>query len=460
MEQNTAFKNYNLNSVQPFDSSSSLITFSWLLLLRWGAVVCQLLLVCMVWLFFEVQVPWIVLGAIFLFEGISNIYFANLKRKRRDISQLLFAIVMFLDVGLLTCLLHFTGGPMNPFTFLFLVHVVLGAIIMRPQWSWLLTFTTIGCYGLLFILPESEMVGQLITGSTEEVKVICVDVAALDQHMSLHLHGMWLAFSVTAIFIVFFVGRIQKALQTHQADLTKLKEEKTRTDKLAALATLSAGAAHEFSTPLSTIAVAAGEMLYSLKNQEEMDEVREDAELIRDQVSRCKDILFQMSSDAGEHLGESMEQHTLSELIEQVLSPLPSSDQNRIKVHNDIEELSFHLPFRSLRRTLRGLLDNGLDVSSETEEVSLHCWLRDGFLFFEVRDHGHGMEPGIIQRAAEPFFTTKEPGKGLGLGLFLAQSLAERFGGELHIESTPGHGSRVRLSFNLEQIQGSTEETG
>ncbi len=410
-----------------------------------------MLLVATVWLFFEVNVPWLPLTLIFLFEGLSNFYFAFLKKKKRAISQFIFAAVMFLDVGLLTCLLHFTGGPMNPFTFLFLVHIVLGAIIMRPRWSWLLTVMTIGCYGLLFMLPKSKVLGQFANDGNAGINAVCVDVAKLDQHISLHLHGMWLAFSITAVFIVFFVGRIQQALEVHQTDLEKLKEDKARTEKLAALATLSAGAAHEFSSPLSTIAVAAGEMLYSLKDLEGMAEIREDAELIRNQVNRCKDILFQMSSDAGEHLGESIEQHNLAELLAQVVSPLSLSSQHRLKIKNEINELNFHLPFRSLKRTIRGLIENGLEASGQ-EDVFMRCWLENSILFFEVTDHGKGMDSITIERAVEPFFTTKEPGKGLGLGLFLAKSLAERFNGELTIRSTLGQGSRVRISFALARI--------
>ena len=57
-----------------------------------------------------------------------------------------------------------------------------------------------------------------------------------------------------------------------------------------------------------------------------------------------------------------------------------------------------------------------------------------------------------IARATEPFFTTKEPGKGLGLGLFLARSLAERFGGDLLIDSEPGQGSKVTFRVKLERV--------
>jgi two-component system sensor histidine kinase RegB len=56
----------------------------------------------------------------------------------------------------------------------------------------------------------------------------------------------------------------------------------------------------------------------------------------------------------------------------------------------------------------------------------------------EVRDRGTGMPPDVRRRAGEPFFTTKAPGRGLGLGLFLVRTFAERSGGTLEFEGSEG----------------------
>ena len=75
------------------------------------------------------------------------------------------------------------------------------------------------------------------------------------------------------------------------------------------------------------------------------------------------------------------------------------------------------------------------------------------YLYFKIQDLGQGMDKKTLSHAIEPFYTTKEPGKGLGLGLFLAESAAERFGGKLKIFSEPGRGTTVLISFSLKQIQ-------
>ena len=298
--------------------SPSNIAFSWLLLLRWGAVACQALLILAVYLIFDIRVPVFIVAFVLLFQIVSNLYFLYLK-KRKAIHDWLFNTVMFVDVSLLTVLLYFAGGPMNPFTFLFLIHTVLGAILMRPRWSWGLAAFTVLCYAGLFFPDMGYSAGSAVDPAVQAAP-LCHDPQAFEQtgvnHLKIHLQGMWFAFSITAFFIVFFVGRIQRGLEDHQRVVARLQEEKLRNEKLASLATLAAGAAHEFSTPLSTIAVAAGEMLHFLKKDKGEPLLLDDVILIRQQVDKCKEIIFQMSADAGEHMGEAVEEFSLNQLVD------------------------------------------------------------------------------------------------------------------------------------------------
>jgi two-component system sensor histidine kinase RegB len=77
--------------------------------------------------------------------------------------------------------------------------------------------------------------------------------------------------------------------------------------------------------------------------------------------------------------------------------------------------------------------------------VRLTLAVRDGFAHAVVEDEGHGMPEEILSKAGEPFFTTKIPGEGMGLGLFLTQTLAVQLGGSLDLRSTPGRGTAATL---------------
>jgi len=459
-ENRLAQKKYPI-SVWPVNEANANIAFSWLLQLRWGALLCQAILIFMAYNYLEIAIPIIFVSAIIVFEAVSNLFFTYLQRHKKDIPEWLFGLIMVVDIIFLTALLFYTGGPMNPFTFLYLVHIVLGAVLMRPYWSWGLTVFTVVCYGSLFIV-DPEVLGQLplqlpggfIGGAAiqEACHPAITEYTLLSDHMKLHLRGMLLAFAITAFFIVFFVGRIQKALKEHQQTLVSLEEERARSEKLASLATLSAGAAHEFSTPLATIAVAAGEMLHQLKEGRIDHGLMEDVQLIKEQVKTCKDILYQMAADAGEHLGEALEKYSVEHIVQHTLKEFPEADQARIIVTNDAAALPVLVPFRTLVRTLKGLIKNGIDASQPGDHVFLRCFQDENFLYFQVTDHGSGMDEETLTRAAEPFFTTKEQGKGLGLGLFLAQNVVEQFGGRLTFSSEKTNGTTVTISLSLTHI--------
>jgi len=64
---------------------------------------------------------------------------------------------------------------------------------------------------------------------------------------------------------------------------------------------------------------------------------------------------------------------------------------------------------------------------------------------FSVEDRGVGMAEDVLKRAGRPFFTTKAPGKGMGLGLFLVRLVAERYGGKFELTSTVGVGTKSTL---------------
>ena len=109
------------------------------------------------------------------------------------------------------------------------------------------------------------------------------------------------------------------------------------------------------------------------------------------------------------------------------------------------------MPFRSLCRTIKGLVKNGIEASPPHEEVAMRWFTTPEYLGVEVQDRGTGIEKQMATKVSEPFFSTKD--SGLGLGLFLAKSMAEQFGGGLVIESRTKRGTRVTLTLALNMAQ-------
>lgn len=430
------------------NSTTRRLGIQWLIKLRWWAVFGQIITIITSVFFFNLVIPYPAVAGILLVEVATNLILQlRLASLKQHLLKTIIPAILILDILLLTAMLHLTGGPMNPFTFLFMVHLTLGAILLPHRTSWGVTLFTIFCYGLLFIPHLNIAIDTADVG----IKSIC-DINQGD--MVRHLQGMWGAFAIGSCLITFFVAKIQSSFANHHDTLSQLEHERLNNERLSSLATLAAGAAHELSTPLAIIGIAAGEIVYDCRQSPDISEdLKEDAHLIKDQVHRCKDILFQMSVDAGSMQGEPLETLTTDILIKEALELLPS--RSGITVDNRVPHQQFNLPKRSVSWVIKGLLKNGIDATAlkgSSKSIQLTCYTTKKHLCFAVTDNGHGMSPEVQKRASEPFFTTKEAGDGMGLGLFLANSICNRFNGGLSFESIPDERTTATITFALDHI--------
>jgi two-component system sensor histidine kinase RegB len=410
------------------------INLSWLLRLRWGAVVGQAGLILLANLWLGMSLPLLPLFTTIGVAAASNAALGLWARHPRGIREWMLWGVMALDVVLLTVLLDFSGGPFNPFSTLYLVHIALAAVVLRAGWTWALVGLASACFGTLFV-RHLWVPGE--GGGAAHPHHHINDVR-------LHLEGMWVAFGVAAGFIVYFVQRVTRALAEREAELVAARAVTARNEKLAALATLAAGAAHELSTPLSTIAVVARELE---RHAELSPASREDAQLIRQQVARCHDILAQMGADAGASHGEAFVLVTPAALVEGALEGLRDRERVRVEVAGLGREEAVAVPARALTHAIRGVVKNALQASPEGAPVRLALVREAAGWKLSVEDSGVGMPAEVLARAGEPFFTTKPPGEGMGLGLFLARAVLDQLGGRLELRSAQGQGTRVELTW-------------
>lgn len=408
---------------------ASLINLAWLLRLRWVSMAAQTATIVAVMQVSSLALPWRPLGFILGIQLVSNVFCLLWARAARQISEWMLALLMAMDLALLTWLFHVTGGPMNPFSVLYLVPIALAAVVLKPRWTWALVIWSFAGFGSLFAFQGSSS-GHHLSNH--------------DPHFMAHLRGMWLAFGVAAIFIVYFVQRATRALAAREAELTAARMQTARNEKLASLATLAAGAAHELSTPLATIAVVAKELERQLEVRPQGETAIADARLIRAQVERCRKILVQMAADA-EETAESKEPVRLSRLLDGVLDGLPGQDRVQVQIAEDDGARWLDVPTRAISFSLRAVVENALQASPAGTPVRMQVDRAGGYWRIEVRDQGTGASPAILNRAGEPFFTTKPPGQGLGLGLFLTRAVLERLGGQLELSSTPGVGTSAVL---------------
>jgi two-component system sensor histidine kinase RegB len=406
------------------------VNLSLLVRLHWWAIVGQLGLIGMTRLLATNTFPVLTIGALVAAEAIGNVLAERWTAQGRVALGHLVGVLV-LDAVVLAVLIDLTGGAFNPFSTLFMVNIALAAALLPGTWAWVLSGINLASYGGLFV-------HEWATSPHHHI-----DVGPTQDFM--RLYGVWLAFCFAAAFVVYFIRRVARALADRERELQLVRVRVDRRERLASLATLAAGAAHELSTPLSTIAVVSKELRRTLS--EASPEIQADLALIRDQVARCREILDRMSRHAGENAGEPFTQLALSAWAQSGLDGLSEPGRVAVEIAPGAELASVVGPPRALGDALRGLLKNAIQASPSGVGVRLWMGADDGKVRVAVIDQGRGMPSEVLQRAGEPFFTTKVPGEGMGLGLFLTRTLVEQLGGEFTMASRPGVGTEARIEL-------------
>ncbi|HEY2588313.1 MAG TPA: ATP-binding protein [Tepidisphaeraceae bacterium] len=393
--------------------------------LRWMAVIGQLGATGLAILLLRLRLPVIPIAAVVLVTAISNVLLMYLPALAKPPGWLVQAVLLF-DIFLLTVLLYLTGGPENPFASLYVIHVAMAVIVLPEVWTWIVVAAVAVCYGALLVFhrPLEPALPPWIPAA-----------------------GGWASLVLVSVLLAAFIGRVIRSVRQHEHELAAIRERAARSEQLAALTTLAAGAAHELNTPLGTIAVVAKELELNRDPAGKLDEVLEDARLIRREVDRCQTILSRMRIDIGEDVSHRSIV-SLDELESHLREDIGEESLPRIKIIRLPEVESVQAPPRALEQALLVLLRNGLDASPPDWPVTLEVARNNGRVRFVVRDRGGGMSEEMIRRAGEPFYTTKEPGRGMGLGLFLVRLVAQQCGATFTIDSKIGVGTTCMLELS------------
>lgn len=354
---------------------------------------------------------------------------------------------LLVDVTAITLLLYFTGGATNPFVSVYLLPLSVAAAMLAAPFAWGLTLLTVACYTLLLYyyvpLPGMEPMMPVTTlmGGAEH---------ALHLHgedrFGMHVIGMWLNFVISAGLITFFVQRIADSLRARERELAAAREAALRNERIIALGTLAAGTAHELGTPLSTVAVVAGELAEEFADDEEL---APQLELIRTQVGQCKAVLQRLVESVGQLQAETRRAVTLVAYVEQLaerwrlLSPatplalqIVAPGEACIRIDSTLEQ------------ALISLLANAAKASPAG--IGLTARIEDGAAVLDILDRGPGV-PEAVRASAGKRFLPEHSRDGMGIGLFLANATIERLGGSVQLSDREGGGARTAVRLPLDQ---------
>jgi two-component system sensor histidine kinase RegB len=398
---------------------------AWLQPTRWITCIALWAVLAVVWLFPHLDLSLRGIRVLGLAAAMCRTFVLVTSRRSGRSPRALLGLAFASDAVLLTGLLDITGGPFNPFIVMFVAYVWAAAVVVSPSWAAATSLVSLAGFGWL-------VVDHLQAGLIEHHRL---------NDFPTHLFAMWFAGAGVAELVAHYVASARAALAKQQGEVNEARERASRSERLASLTTLAAGAAHELSTPLATIAVATRELERNTSRVTEEavgSALRDDARLIRSELDRCQAILDGMSGRAGAGLPTTLEPLAPAAIARLVQDRLADTRRQRLDVEITPEAPVASATGAEMVQAISSLLKNAFDASPGDDRVLLRFAARDGMVRIEVRDRGVGMTRETQVRAGEPFFTTKDAGKGLGLGLFLVRTFAERSGGTLDFDVREG----------------------
>lgn len=434
--------------------------------LRNVAIAAQCATLLLAYLFLSHELPWLpMLGAIAFLAVLNVLSWWRLSLDYPVTNTELLA-QLIVDVAVLTVLLYYAGGSTNPFVSLYLLPLVIAAATLPRLHTWAMAVLTLGCYSLLMLwyvplpalgehaqhsapallaeLPHSHAgatTADYCRTQPEEAAAPAGTTPGNDA-FNTHIFGMWLGFVISVLVVAYFVVEMARAVRERDAQLTRVREETLRNERIVALGMQAAGAAHELGTPLSTLAVVIGELRH---DSSALPEWRDSLGLLDGQVRACRSILDKLLANAQDSAAANPQ--ALDEFLAETLNEWQLL---RPTAHYTCRTTGTQPAPRmridpALRAALMNLLNNAADASPQGVDVHAH-W-DDARFTLEIHDHGPGVSASAAASIGTAFFTTKEHGRGLGF--FLANATLEKMGGTVRLFNRDGGGATTEVTLPL-----------
>ncbi len=270
--------------------------------------------------------------------------------------------------------------------------------------------------------------------------------------------------------IITFTNAFNRML--YELDLRK--KRLLHTEKLASLGVLISGVAHELNNPLGNI-LSSCQLLKEELDSADRDLLVDWLEQIDTETMRAHKIVNTLK-DFGKQQDFNIEPINLSELIDDTLLLLHNDLKQLPTVLKDIPDKVFiNVDRQRFQQVLINLIKNSIDAGDESNQIELKadfCWDHSctlpenayvigklkkphnqdiPYTGLSIKDSGSGMDEKTITHIFDPFYTTKAPGSGMGIGLYIVQEIIRDHSGEIGVISHPGQGSEfiIRLPFPI-----------
>jgi len=251
-------------------------------------------------------------------------------------------------------------------------------------------------------------------------------------------------------------GEIQALEYTFNRMVTSLREKEKieanlrQAQRLSAIGNLAAGVAHDVRNPLNAIKLLSSHTIDTLEDVPEAGNAIRQLQTIRSEVNRLEEIVSSFLALAKERELQ-LEPSRIDSLLEECLHLVRKDAEARgVRLTSELRagDTALLVDPKHLTRAILNVLINALEVCPRDGRVRLFSRATDTACEIEIRDDGPGMSKEVVERAFEPYFTTKNTGTGLGLSI--TRGIVEEHGGAVRLSSVPGQGSQVLITLPVQ----------
>jgi two-component system sensor histidine kinase RegB len=358
---------------------------------------------------FKLEVPVLPFLFTLAFLIVGNLFVLFRLKVSWPVTQAELFLNLLADCIILTIFMSYTGGASNPFISLYLVLIAVSASTLALRYTIAITLACAAMYSFLIISQPSHHLHQ--------------------DDFQLHMLGMWINFLLGSLCLLVFMSLLRRALTEREKLINQNKEQALRNEHILALGSMAAGAAHELSTPLSTVNL----LTESLIAQETDENRKQDLQLIQQQIALCKQTINSLRQSADETNNLSSRQDNLKNHLETIFDKwllLWPNTEEKISYYQTFENPSLLFEKR-LQQTLLSILNNASEASRQnnSNKVFVNIDYNNTILKIWIYDEGSGIDESTKVAASKMVLSTKR--KGYGLGLMLSRSNIEQLGGKI-----------------------------
>ena len=424
-----------ISEILKYDEEDLKLEKSTVVILRWIALIGQLITIYIVHFVVQFDLPIIFCSLTIFFGGITNI-FIQFNLKKRQLNNTESTILLFYDVLQLSVLIFLTGGVTNPFIIFLIVPAIISSTLLNLASTFFLSFITI-----LSLL------------------LLTFNYYPLPSQGNIHFHvpdyyifSIPTALIIVLIFLNYFGFRFGYEARKRGNALNRLELVLAKEQQLDSIGHQAAAAAHSLGTPLSTITVIAKELK---KEAGKNNEFIQDIDILLAQAKKCGDILKKISQNKIVD-DDYVTNITMQDLLFEIARSFEEISDKKINLN--LSKSIKKIPIKrspEITYGIRNFVGNAVKFSKKNVDINLLS--DDTQTSIQIFDDGPGFPDDIFKIIGEPYISSKskklKSKSGLGLGTFIGKTLLERKKAFIDFQNIPGGGAEVQIKWKTSDIK-------